>query len=231
MELNKNLITNIAVGLIGGSTGAIGAWLIAKRRFAEIATQEIQSVKATYRKLQAEKPPIGEAAKELLERELKEREEREKTAEALQFAEELGYVPGMAIPPGDFVKEPAKDVEVEVNVNLVDANADEVAFKVSEDSPFLLTLDDYHDPKWDSTHETGASLIWWAGDNTLSDEQNNLIEDVEGVVGVKNMTMFGPNGMSGDNDTLYVSNPVSKINYEVQKTDASYAVEVLGIQG
>lgn len=231
MELNKNLITNIAVGLIGGSTGALGAWFIAKRHFSEIATQEIQSVKATYRKLQQEKPPIGEAAKELLERELEDRAEREKTAEALQFAEQLGYVPGMATPPGEFIKEPAKDVNVEVNVNLVDANADEKAFQVSETEPFLLTLDDYHDPKWDSTHETGASLIWWAGDNTLSDEQNNLIEDVAGVVGVKNMTMFGPNGMSGDNDTLYVSNPTSKINYEVQKTDASYAIEVLGIHG
>lgn len=227
MNINKNLVINISVGVIGAATGALGSWLYAKNHFGEIATQEIQSVKATYRKLSAEKPPLAAAAAELVQRAEQEETNRELIATAEAKAVELGYVPGLP----NAVEHPAKDdVEVNVTVNVIDANADEEAFKEKANEPYLLTLDDYHDNKWDGKHET-MNLIWWAGDQTLSNEAEEMVQDIEAVVGEKNLTYFGPRGMSGDDDTIYVCNPVSRTNYEVSRVEGKYGVEVLGIQG
>lgn len=92
--------------------------------------------------------------------------------------------------------------------------------------PYILSHDEYFeaDPGFEQDE-----LTWFEGGRTavLADSQGIPVEDVEGTVGEANLDKFGHGSKNAN--TLYIRNEVKQLDFEVTKSNGSYAQEVLGI--
>lgn len=71
-------------------------------------------------------------------------------------------------------------------------------------------------------------VTYYAGDDVLADENDQLIDNVEQVVGTDNLLRFGE-GTDNENG-LFIRNNKLKLDLEVQRSDGSYKFEVLGLE-
>ena len=72
------------------------------------------------------------------------------------------------------------------------------------------------------------SLTYFAGDDVLVDERDQVMREVESTVGLENLQKFG----HGSNDPLvvYIRNPRLEVDYEISRSDGTFATEVHGFQ-
>lgn len=70
------------------------------------------------------------------------------------------------------------------------------------------------------------TLTYYVDDNTLADETESDIEDIEDMIGPKALSSFGL--ASDDPDVVYVRNDRVEVDYEVIRQFASYQGTVLG---
>lgn len=91
--------------------------------------------------------------------------------------------------------------------------------------PYVISADDFNE---NETEFEQVTITWFAGDGVLADEREQMIEDVEGIVGASNMDRFGY--LSNDNNIVYVRNPDKELEFEVVHSDGNYAQEVLGFE-
>lgn len=61
-------------------------------------------------------------------------------------------------------------------------------------------------------------LTWYAGDNHLADDMDELIDDVDGTVGINNIKEIG----KYEDDILHIKNDKLKCYYEICKSLDSY---------
>lgn len=94
---------------------------------------------------------------------------------------------------------------------------------IQENLPHVISVDDFNENESEFEQIT---LTWFAGDGVLVDEQEKMIEDVEGIVGESNMDRFG--FLSKDPNLVYIRNPEKELDFEVVHSDGNYAQEVLG---
>lgn len=71
------------------------------------------------------------------------------------------------------------------------------------------------------------TLTYFEDDDTLIDEKDQVIYNVEEVIGTEALNSFGH--MSNDKDTVFVINHRFGIKYEVIRDDGSYKEIILGI--
>lgn len=69
------------------------------------------------------------------------------------------------------------------------------------------------------------TLTWYA-DGILADDTDEIINDIDGTVGLDNLDHFGEN--PDDPDTIYVRNDKLKSDYEILKDLGSYS-EIVGV--
>jgi hypothetical protein len=74
---------------------------------------------------------------------------------------------------------------------------------------------------------TQSTLTYYMDDDVLADEHDSAIDDQDDTVGVKNLDMFGHG--SGDPNVVYVRNDIREIDYEIVRSNGSYAEEVHGL--
>ena len=92
------------------------------------------------------------------------------------------------------------------------------------DHPYLITVGEFQ------MNELGYEQIlvdYFEADDTLADENEQQVPDVEYTIGEKHLELFGEK--SGDKDTVYVRNEKLMTDFEVTRHDGAYAVEVLGV--
>jgi hypothetical protein len=215
--MNKELYIYAGLVTAGLGGGFTGGYFFAKKRFQAIADVEIAQIKHAYNERNLEKPPIEEVARELLVDGKEEVQKAEQIVEAKNMAEKLGYIPGEVAPESDFTQ------------NLIEVESDENLFLEREDAPFMVSIDDFHDAAHDRMAR--ANMVYYRGDNTLATEDDQVVApgDVDEIVGVKALTMFGPNSRSEDDTIIYVRNPQMNTQYEVILREDSYQEVVLGI--
>ena len=92
------------------------------------------------------------------------------------------------------------------------------------DAPYVLREDEYMEN--DSGYDQ-KTLTYYAGDDTLAEEDDEIIDDVERVVGKANLDKFGE--LSGDSRVCYVRNEKLQVEYEIILHDGTYAEVVQGI--
>lgn len=93
----------------------------------------------------------------------------------------------------------------------------------TDDAPYVVSKEEFFE---NEDEHVQVSLTYFAGDDTLVDEADKPVEDVEHTVGVANLVRFGQG--SGDTNTVYVRNPINDIDFEVVYSEGKYAEEVLG---
>lgn len=92
------------------------------------------------------------------------------------------------------------------------------------EEPIIVTQEEFMQN--DSGYEQ-STLTFYRGDHVLTDERENVIEDLNEVVGAENMTKFGSN--SSDPSVLHIRNGRLQMEFEVCLSENSYRQEVLGI--
>lgn len=100
----------------------------------------------------------------------------------------------------------------------------------SDKHPYIISTAEFMDPRiismnvemWDS-----ATLTYFEEDGTLLDEQDGIIDDIDRMVGLDNLTRFGM--FSDSKNTLYVANEYMGTLFEIILTKGS-AAEHFGIK-
>lgn len=234
--MNKELLIYSGLLTVGLGAGFGGGYLLARKRYQAFADAEIADVKERYAKIAAEKPTLEELAAE-----------KGYVIPEAPSAKDLGYIPGESNPtngstfvevPGDVTRVRTEYIDVEAEkeqrqyeearaeVNVFDTESDEVAFQQSELHPYLISVGSWHDPDADTQEK--VTLIYYEADQTLADEADTIIQDIEGLIGSKALTFFGPRSRAEDDDIVYVRNIPTGSDYEIHRKKGSYREIVLG---
>lgn len=97
-----------------------------------------------------------------------------------------------------------------------------------EKTPYLISIDDF-DAGYLGRYDT-VSMTYYAIDDVLADDEEEMVMDVEHFIGADALEHFGAETaeLSGDENTLYIRNEVLHCDYEVTRIYQSYHQVVLG---
>ena len=89
--------------------------------------------------------------------------------------------------------------------------------------PYVITIDEFagEEDLYDK-----VTIYYYDEDDTIADENEEIVSDVESVVGGDSLLRFGEG--SGDYDIVYVRNERIRIDYEVIRLHRNYQETVLG---
>lgn len=252
--MQQSQIITVAGAAFTTTVGALAGYYYAKKKltaeFEAISEKEIAEAKAFYAVIRKDDMPTPEAAVEKLIPE-NERPDVIKPGTRLAPKSEAaakamidytqGYKPEAKVKVEveetttvkvEEVPETVMEKNPEVNSIWVDGqplNPDEWDPEVERDNrrngvPYVVSQIEY-DTNEDDNEQ--VILTWYEEDQTLVDEDENPIDDVEAVVGLDNLKRFGHG--SGDSKVVYIRNEMRGMDYEVLHSSASYAEKVLGI--
>jgi hypothetical protein len=94
----------------------------------------------------------------------------------------------------------------------------------SEESPYIIHQDEYIENEKGYKQEV---LTWYAGDNVLTDEQEQPLTNADELVGLSHMSRFGHG--TDDFNVLFVRNDRIRMEYEICRMSTSYEEEVQGL--
>lgn len=201
------LSTTIAF-LTGAALGGVAVWYITKERYAQLAEEEINSVKEAYARRESKKEKadkamlryqgtdeeVSEDATPAATVKLQEKGSIAEYAERVKNGTPMDYsrtsVPSKVTTP----KEPRKS-----------ENTGEHPYVISPEE--FDELDGY----------TPISLTYFA-DGVLADEHGVVVDDVEEIVGDA-LNHFG----EYEDDSVYVRNDAKRCDYEILRDEREYA--------
>lgn len=191
--------TFLAFG-VGLAVGIGGTYFYLKQKYAEKLSEQIQEIRKHYQEKQKQSKP--------------KEEKDEKFANSFEEAEERGkdriayasiakrYQGSERVDPAERESPPEDDDEEEI-------------FTVTEEE--METYDNFE----------GIDLTYYAEDDILCDDQEQVIEDPEAIIGDA-LTKFGVK--SGYPNTVYVINKRVRAIFEVLMVEGSYQEIVLGVK-
>lgn len=223
--MNPQVVAGLSAAsalVIGGAVGYFIAKKQLERQFQEQLAQEVQQAKRFYAKLYKKdefETPESTATELGIE-----------PVDIQQIAKDSLLVGNAVRAIGHYQgKDPRPDVKVVVQ-NVF--KTDEVSTELSEEEyrarteevPYILTQDEY---MGDEEGYDQVTLTYFSGDNALADDKDELVEDLDMLVGENNLKRFGH--LSGDPRVLYVRNHIRKQEFEILLHDGTYTKHVLGM--
>lgn len=94
----------------------------------------------------------------------------------------------------------------------------------TDGEPYVISIEEFTE-EFDEFDK--ITLYYYELDDTLTDESEEVIPNVEELIGIDALSEFG--GESGSHDIVYVRNPQYGADYEVIRLTKSYQETVLGI--
>jgi hypothetical protein len=91
------------------------------------------------------------------------------------------------------------------------------------DAPYIIRQDEFLE---NDTGYEQLCLTYYVEDDTLAEQDDSIVDDVERMVGKANLDRFG--GVSNDDNIVYVRNERMRAEYEVVRHHGSYKTVVLG---
>lgn len=182
--MNKTIATTAAF-LLGAAAGAAGAWYILKEHYAQIAQEEIDSVKETFGKLYDADKNSTEKTEDIPDEEDPEpsiAENQEMQQKAKKMITTLDYTSYSVKPEIDTTEEHPSD------------------------KPYVITPDEFGEFE---DYET-ISLTFYA-DQIVCDDNNEPLENLNDVIGFESLNHFG----EYEDDSVYVRNDRLKCDYEI----------------
>lgn len=132
--------------------------------------------------------------------------------------EELAELRRKLTEPSDISESDDEEAIVEMHENLKDEAEKPM-------TPYVIPVDEFFQDEQD--HEK-LTITYYEKDDTLVDERNQPIPDVEGTIGGQSLERFGD--MSKDANIVYVRNYRLECDFEVVLDKASYTETILGIK-
>lgn len=247
--VKNNPVLLAGVAIVSLAAGAAGGYLVAKRilttKYDAMLEEEIAQAKDFYAALNKQGDyATPEAAMKKLHSEDGLTEDAQQ--ELLRAADALRAYRGESVKveeteAGVTVTQTSETVEQEdgsekteettvtnifLNGQPLDENFDyeaEVA-KRREGAPYVITQEEFFENEVDFNQ---ISCTYYEGDDVLADEQDSVIDDVEGNVGETNLKRFGHG--SKDRHIVYVRNNLRGNDYEIARSRGKYTKEVLGM--
>lgn len=186
----NNVLTKTIIFAAGAAIGSAVTWKLLKTKYEEIANEEIRSVKETF------------------SRRLETLESESKKMAAIGEKLTEGFKDGL--------KEGSEPVKNSVNkvVNNYEQLISNLGYKGEEgedeemkiEKPYVIAPDEFGDMVEYDT----VSLTYYE-DGVLTDEMDEIIEDVDSIVGVESLTHFG----EYEDDSVFVRNDRLKTDYEI----------------
>lgn len=178
--------TNLKVGLafvLGAATGALVANKYLKTKYEKIADEEIASVKAVYwTKTNPEAAAYAKKDVEYTEEVYKQHQQAKEKPDIVKYAEKLH-------------KEGYTNYSTTAKPDTPDLG-----------EPYVIPPEDFGE--FDDYER--INLIYWA-DQVLTDDNNEVVEDLEGSVGIDSLTTFG----EYEDDSVFVRNSRLRCDYEI----------------
>lgn len=218
--MNKETLTRVGLSLAAFAAGYMTASLVMRAKYETILSQEIESVKDTFAR--AVEPKEEDAVIE------------EDTAPSFSDSQNVpdadvsSLVVGMKYgddEPPQRVSYNKADIELE---DAVDEEEEGLLFTQSdgdEEGPYLISHTEFVETNdaWDK-----ITLSYFMEDDTLVDDQEIIVPDVEFVIGEKALQYFGKR--SGDPNIVYIRNPEFETDFEVLFDRRSIAQALYGLE-
>lgn len=124
-----------------------------------------------------------------------------------------------------------RNVFVEAAVNPVhnpeewDYDTEQKLRDANPNAPYVVSFEEYSENPENHEQET---LTYYSADDTLSDPKDSAIDNTEYTVGDDNLLRFGAG--SHDANVVYIRNERLGMDFEVVRSQGSFAREVLGIE-
>lgn len=179
----NNTLSKVLIFAAGAALGSAVTWKIVKTKYEQIANEEIESVKEVFgRGHRAETKPVDDAI-DISEEEI---EEYKPTNEDLAKLKETITTNGY------------KDYTTKNKA--VNEEDDDMG------GPYVISPDEF-----DEHDDYNVVSLTYYADKVLTDEQDNIIDDIEGTVGRDSLTHFG----QYEDDSVFVRNDAQKTDYEI----------------
>ncbi|PNH20964.1 hypothetical protein B6K86_02610 [Lachnospiraceae bacterium] len=175
--------------IIGAATGSIATWYMLKEKYEALAQEEIDSVKEVF--LRREQELKGQSVKKIIAEGIKEAGKEK--PDLKEYARRLEK--------GDYTRYSGFGLEKGEK-------------PVSEVGPYVIPPEQFGD---NEEHEQ-ISLTYYA-DGVLTDENDEVIEDVEDAVGIDSLNHFG----EYEDDSVFVRNDTRKCDYEILLDQRTYS--------
>lgn len=179
-------VTNFVMFAMGTAVGSVITWHCVKKKYEQIAQEEIDSVKAVFMK----KDPDMEVTVSETPHQAEPRKVEEKPiiSEYAALLKNEGYTNYSGT---------GKEEQTSMN-----------------DKPYVISPEEFGEYE-----EYEKISLTYYGDQVLADENDELVEDVEGAVGFESLTHFG----EYEDDSVFVRNDRLKCDYEILLDQRTYS--------
>ena len=167
--------------VIGMAMGSVITWRIVKNRYEQIVQEEIDSVKEVFSKRKTKE--CDEMGKKVLR----------------------GFENGLR-EKDDLMKQYSEKLQKEGYINYSGTEAEKEKRKIQAESPYIITPEEFGE-----FEEYERISLTYYSDGVLADENDELVEDVEEVVGFDSFNHFG----EYEDDSVFVRNEAKKCDYEI----------------
>lgn len=99
-----------------------------------------------------------------------------------------------------------------------------VEVPIDRDTPYIISSEEFFT---DNPEHEKITITYYEGDDTLTDDQDEVIPDEESLVGPEALTSFGKE--SGDTNIVYIRNERLATDFEVVSDSRTYTAVVLGM--
>ena len=225
--ITRNQLKVLLAFGVGSGLGSLVAYRMAKKSFESELEKEIADVKANYRLLRKED---YETPTEFLEKKRPEilRDEALAAMEVNSIIEHAKLNAELAEEASRYNAFEREDIP---DKELLPSDANETLYENlkamrTDDAPFLISVAEYFD---DCRENTKLSITYFAGDNIVCYENDEIMLDPETDFGLINLSRFG---IASDSEHIvYVRNPRTSVDYEIVRDDGKYADMVAHLLG
>ena len=222
--MNTNLVKGLLVFLAGASIGAITATIIVKNKYdgiiEDVVREELESIRNA-RRASSEATKAEEEVTAGRDRKIDghtedgkilvmNRDRYHRIAKRYNGDTEISNA---IADPEDLVA-PARDEEEEYHEF---ERRSQEANRIARTEPYVITLQDFTEDRNDFDKIT---IYYYEDDDTLADENEEIISDYISIVGRHALDRFGDG--SEDAEVVYVRNERISTDYEVIRLSKSY---------
>lgn len=181
---------DLFIFVAGVAIGAVGAWRVLENKYAMIAQDEIDSVKEAFSKKE-EKESEEELNEEIAKQRAKASKEKPSITEYTAKIADMGYT----------------------DYSAISSNKEEEESEIM-DKPYVISPDEY-----DEFDDYDTIELTYYSDQVLADENDELVDDVESVVGFDSLNHFG----EYEDDSVFVRNDRLKCDYQILLDSRKYS--------
>lgn len=182
----------------GAAVGAVVTWRVLETKYEQLVQEEIESVKEALanRPCKCESEHTESEDRQAAE----EAKDKPSIVEYASMVQKNGYIDYSAMSEKEEVKE-TKETEVEDK---------------PIDRPYVIAPEEFGE--FDDYRQIGLSYY---SDGILVDDEGDIIENVEEVVGLESLKHFG----EYEDDAVHVRNDKFKCDYEILQIPEGYAAD------